>query len=122
MKRLYLALLLTLCGTASPLSAETIAPEPAEPGFEGGQVNGDVSELFGDSAWFGRYRPHVGYRYQAGDTIGRIGGLSSLDAFFPLMEGYDGDWLTFIDARLLLGDDNHNLGSNLGFGARQYLP
>jgi len=122
MKRLYLALLLTLCGTASPLSAETIAPEPAEPGFEGGQVNGDVSELFGDSAWFGRYRPHVGYRYQAGDTIGRIGGLSSLDAFFPLMEGYDSDWLTFIDARLLLGDDNHNLGSNLGLGARQYLP
>ncbi|QDT25337.1 hypothetical protein Enr10x_06320 [Gimesia panareensis] len=122
MKRFYFALLLTLCGTASPLSADTIAPEPAEPGFEGGQVGGDVSELFGDSAWFGRYRPHVGYRYQAGDTIGRVGGLSSFDAFFPLLEGEDSDWLTFIDARLLLGDDNHNLGSNIGLGARQYLP
>ncbi|QDV15979.1 hypothetical protein Pan153_05980 [Gimesia panareensis] len=122
MKRFCFALLLTLCGTASPLSADTIAPEPAEPGFEGGQVGGDVSDLFGDSAWFGRYRPHVGYRYQAGDTIGRVGGLSSFDAFFPLLEGEDSDWLTFIDARLLLGDDNHNLGSNIGLGARQYLP
>lgn len=122
MKRFCFVLLLTLCGTASPLSADTIAPEPAEPGFEGGQVGGDVSELFGESAWFGRYRPHVGYRYQAGDTIGRVGGLSSFDAFFPLLEGEDSDWLTFIDARLLLGDDNHNLGSNIGLGARQYLP
>ena len=122
MKRLCFALLLALCGTASPLSADTFDPEPVDPGFEGGQVSGDVSELFGDSAWFGRYRPHVGYRYQAGDTIGRIGGLSSFDAFFPVMEGYDSDWLMFIDARLLLGDDNHNLGSNVGLGARQYLP
>ncbi len=122
MKRLYFALLLVLCGTASPLSADTFDPEPVDPGFEGGQVSGDVSELFGDSAWFGRYRPHVGYRYQAGDTIGRIGGLSSFDAFFPVLEGDDSDWLMFIDARLLLGDDNHNLGSNVGLGARQYLP
>ncbi|MFI4849113.1 MAG: beta strand repeat-containing protein [Gimesia chilikensis] len=122
MKRLCFALLLALCATASPLSADTFDPEPVDPGFEGGQVSGDVSELFGDSAWFGRYRPHVGYRYQAGDTIGRIGGLSSFDAFFPVMEGYDSDWLMFIDARLLLGDDNHNLGSNVGLGARQYLP
>lgn len=122
MKRLCFALLLTLCATASPLSADTFDPEPVDPGFEGGQVSGDVSELFGDSAWFGRYRPHVGYRYQAGDTIGRIGGLSSFDAFFPVLEGDDSDWLMFIDARLLLGDDNHNLGSNVGLGARQYLP
>lgn len=122
MKRLYFALLLVLCGTACPLSADTFDPEPVDPGFEGGQVSGDVSELFGDSAWFGRYRPHVGYRYQAGDTIGRIGGLSSFDAFFPVLEGDDSDWLMFIDARLLLGDDNHNLGSNVGLGARQYLP
>ena len=122
MKRLCLALLLTLCVTVSPLSADTFDPEPVDPGFEGGQVSGDVSELFGDSAWFGRYRPHVGYRYQAGDTIGRIGGLSSFDAFFPVLEGDDSDWLMFIDARLLLGDDNHNLGSNVGLGARQYLP
>lgn len=122
MKRLCFALLLALCATASPLSADTFDPEPADPGFEGGHVGGDVSELFGDSAWFGRYRPHVGYRYQAGDTIGRIGGLSSFDAFFPVLEGDDSDWLMFIDARLLLGDDNHNLGSNVGLGARQYLP
>ncbi|QDT82928.1 beta strand repeat-containing protein [Gimesia chilikensis] len=122
MKRLCFALLLALCATASPLIADTFDPEPADPGFEGGQVGGDVSELFGDSAWFGRYRPHVGYRYQAGDTIGRIGGLSSFDAFFPVLEGDDSDWLMFIDARLLLGDDNHNLGSNVGLGARQYLP
>ena len=108
MKRLCFALLLALCATSSPLIADTFDPEPADPGFEGGQVGGDVSELFGDSAWFGRYRPHVGYRYQAGDTIGRIGGLSSFDAFFPVLEGDDSDWLMFIDARLLLEETDRD--------------
>jgi len=121
MKSLYLAALMAL-SIACPAYADTFDPVPADPVYEGENVSGDVTELFGDSAWFGRYRPHFGYRYEAGDTIGRIGGLSSFDAFFPVMEGYDSDWLMFIDARLLLGDDNHNLGSNVGLGARQYLP
>ncbi|MFK7778527.1 MAG: right-handed parallel beta-helix repeat-containing protein [Gimesia sp.] len=121
MKRVYLAFLIAFC-VPTTLCAQPIDPAFEEPGFENENYGGDASELFGDSAWFGRYRPHVGYRYEAGDTIGRIGGLSSFDAFFPLLEGEDGDWLTFIDARLLLGDDNHNLGSNIGFGARQYIP
>ncbi len=121
MKRVCLALLIALC-VPGMLLAQPVDPAFDEPGFDNENYGGDVSELFGDSAWFGRYRPHFGYRYEAGDTIGRIGGLSSFDTFFPLLEGEDGDWLTFIDARLLLGDDNHNLGSNVGFGARQYIP
>jgi len=121
MKRVCLALLIALC-VPGTLLAQPVDPAYEEPGFENENYGGDVSELFGDSAWFGRYRPHFGYRYEAGDTIGRIGGLSSFDAFFPLLEGEDSDWLTFIDARLLLGDDNHNLGSNVGVGARQYIP
>ncbi|EDL57648.1 beta strand repeat-containing protein [Gimesia maris] len=121
MKRIYLALLISLCAPYS-ISAETLDPIVEPSGVPQEEINGDVSELFGDSGWFGRYRPHFGYRYEAGDTIGRIGGLSSFDAFFPLLEGEDSDWLTFIDARLLLGDDNHNLGSNVGVGARQYIP
>ncbi|WP_339728945.1 right-handed parallel beta-helix repeat-containing protein [uncultured Gimesia sp.] len=122
MKRVCLALLIALC-VPGTLLAQPGDPIPEQqPGFEGENYGGDASELFGDSAWFGRYRPHFGYRYEAGDTIGRIGGLSSFDAFFPLLEGEDSSWLTFIDARLLLGDDNHNLGSNIGVGARQYIP
>lgn len=121
MKRIYLALLISLCAPYS-ISAETLDPISEPSGVQRENVNGDVSELFGDSAWFGRYRPHFGYRYEAGDTIGRIGGLSSFDGFIPLLEGEDSDWLTFIDARLLLGDDNHNLGSNIGVGGRQYIP
>ncbi|QDT40557.1 hypothetical protein Pan241w_06140 [Gimesia alba] len=121
MNRVYLALLLAFC-VPGTLLAQPVDPAYEEPGFENENYGGDVSELFGDSAWFGRYRPHFGYRYEAGDTIGRVGGLSSFDAFFPLLEGEDSDWLTFIDARLLLGDDNHNLGSNLGVGARQFIP
>lgn len=121
MKRACLALLIAFC-VPGTLFAQPVDPAYEEPGFENENYGGDVSELFGDSAWFGRYRPHFGYRYEAGDTIGRIGGLSSFDTFFPLLEGEDSDWLTFIDARLLLGDDNHNLGSNVGVGARQFIP
>ena len=121
MKRAYLAFLIAFC-VHGTLLAQPGDPAFDDPGFENENYGGDVSALFGDSAWFGRYRPHFGYRYEAGDTIGRVGGLSSFDAFFPLLEGYDSDWLMFIDARLLLGDDNHNLGSNVGVGARQYIP
>ena len=117
--RLGCLALLLLCCTPLTLHANTHPPLP-EPESE--QIQGDVSELFGDSAWFGRYRPHFGYRYEAGNTIGRIGGLSSFNGFLPLFEGEDSDWLTFLDARLLLDDENHNLGSNVGFGARQYIP
>lgn len=121
MIRILLTFVIAACSVGT-LYAQPGEPIPDEPGFENENYGGDVSELFGDSAWFGRYRPHFGYRYEAGDTIGRIGGLSSFDAFFPLLEGYDSDWLMFLDARLLLGDDNHNLGSNVGVGARQYIP
>ncbi|WP_417386634.1 right-handed parallel beta-helix repeat-containing protein [Gimesia sp.] len=121
MKRICFALLIAL-GTPCFLAAETLDPIMEPAGVPQENISGDVSELFGDSAWFGRYRPHFGYRYEAGDTVGRIGGLSSFDAFFPVIEGNDSDWLMFIDARLLLGDDNHNLGSNVGLGARQYIP
>jgi parallel beta-helix repeat protein len=85
-------------------------------------VQADVTELFGDAGWFGRYHPHFGYRYQAGDTIGRIGGLSSFDGFLPLFEGEDSNSLFFLDARLLIDSDSTNLGSNVGLGARRYLP
>lgn len=118
MKRLCLAVIVILCGN-SLLFAETIDPVPE---LEDENLSGDVSELFGDSAWFGRYHPHFGYSYEAGDTIGRVGGLSSFEGFLPLFEGEDSSWLTFIDARLLLDDENHNLGSNIGLGARQYIP
>ncbi|WP_291174302.1 right-handed parallel beta-helix repeat-containing protein [Gimesia sp.] len=121
MKRIYLALLISFCAPYS-LLADTLDPIVEPSGIQQENINGDVSELFGDSAWFGRYRPHFGYRYEAGDTIGRIGGLSSFDGFIPLFEGEDSNWLTFFDARLLLDDQNNNLGSNIGFGARQYLP
>ncbi|QDT91266.1 right-handed parallel beta-helix repeat-containing protein [Gimesia algae] len=118
MKLFSLGLLILSCAPCSLLAdSSEILPAP-----ETQNVTGDVSELFGDSAWFRRYRPHFGYRYQAGDTIGRIGGLSSLDGFLPLLEAEDGNWLTFLDARLLLDDQNQNLGSNVGLGARQYLP
>ncbi|WP_417393383.1 right-handed parallel beta-helix repeat-containing protein [Gimesia sp.] len=118
MKSFCIGLLLFFCVPCS-LRADSseILPAPESP-----DVNGDVSELFGDAGWFRRYQPHFGYRYQAGDTIGRIGGLSSLDGFLPLLEAEDGNWLTFLDARLLLDDQNQNLGSNVGLGARQYLP
>lgn len=118
MKSFYIGLLILICVPGS-LLADTSEVLPAP---ESQNVNGNVSELFGDSAWFRRYQPHFGYRYQAGDTIGRIGGLSSLDGFLPLLEAEDGNWLTFLDARLLLDDQNQNLGSNIGLGARQYLP
>ena len=118
MKLFSLGLLILSCAPCSLLADSSETP----PAPETQNVTGDVSELFGDSAWFRRYRPHFGYRYQAGDTIGRIGGLSSLDGFLPLLEAEDGNWLTFLDARLLLDDQNQNLGSNVGFGARQYLP
>ncbi len=118
MKRSYIILLIML-SVSSPLFAETVSPSSVS---QDENYSADVSELFGDSAWFGRYRPHFGYRYEAGDTIGRIGGLSSFDGFLPLFEAEDSNWLTFIDARLLLDDENHNLGSNIGVGARQYIP
>ncbi|MFK7778782.1 MAG: hypothetical protein QM501_11810, partial [Gimesia sp.] len=94
MKHSCLALLIALCMPAL-LSAQPGEMFPEQPGFENENYGGDASELFGDSAWFGRYRPHFGYRYEVGDTIGRIGGLSSFDAFFPLLEGEDSDWLAF---------------------------
>ncbi|MEQ8633340.1 beta strand repeat-containing protein [Gimesia maris] len=81
----------------------------------------DVSELFGNLNLFGRYHPHFGYRHQLGDTIGRQGGLSSFDLFVPLIENHDSEWLYFLDVRLLLDDQNNNLGSNLGLGVRRYL-
>ncbi|WP_417386633.1 right-handed parallel beta-helix repeat-containing protein [Gimesia sp.] len=98
----------------SPASV-TIYPE--EQNYEA-----DVSELFGAPSLFGRYHPHFGYRHQLGDTIGRQGGLSSFDLFVPLLEDHDSEWLYFVDARVLLDDQNNNLGSNLGLGVRRYLP
>ena len=86
MKRVCLALLFALFVPAT-LLAQPVDPAYEEPGFENENYGGDASELFGDTAWFGRYRPHFGYRYETGDTVGRIGGLSSFDAFFPLLEG-----------------------------------
>lgn len=118
MKQYCLAVIIILGGN-SLLFAQTIDQIPE---FDNENYSGDVSELFGDSAWFGRYHPHFGYSYEAGDTIGRVGGLSSFEGFLPLFEGYDSNWLAFLDARLLLDDENHNLGSNIGIGARQYLP
>ncbi|QDU08482.1 beta strand repeat-containing protein [Gimesia aquarii] len=118
MKQYCLAVIIILGGN-SLLFAQTIDQIPE---FDNENYSGDVSELFGDSAWFGRYHPHFGYSYEAGDTIGRVGGLSSFEGFLPLFEGYNSDWLAFLDARLLLDDENHNLGSNIGIGARQYLP
>lgn len=118
MKQYCLAVIIFLGGN-SLLFAQTTDQIPE---FENENYSGDVSELFGDSAWFGRYHPHFGYSYEAGDTIGRVGGLSSLEGFLPLFEGENSDWLAFLDARILLDDENHNLGSNIGIGARQYLP
>ncbi|QDV15978.1 hypothetical protein Pan153_05970 [Gimesia panareensis] len=118
MKRAWLGLLTLFC-TPLMLQASTQETTPAP---QSETVQADVTELFGDSAWFGRYHPHFGYRYQAGDTIGRIGGLSSFDGFLPLLESYDSNSLLFLDARLLIDSDSTNLGSNLGLGARRYLP
>jgi len=118
MKRAWLGLLCFFC---TPLMVQANTQETA-PAPQSETVQADVAELFGDSAWFGRYHPHFGYRYEAGDTIGRIGGLSSFDGFLPLLEGYDSNWLLFLDARLLIDSDNSNLGSNVGVGARQYIP
>lgn len=118
MKRAWLGLLCFFC---TPLMVQANTQETA-PTPQSETVQADVAELFGDSAWFGRYHPHFGYRYEAGDTIGRIGGLSSFDGFLPLVEGYDSNWLLFLDARLLIDSDNSNLGSNVGVGARQYIP
>lgn len=118
MKRAWLGLLTFFCVPLS-LLANT---QPTAPAPQSETVQADVAELFGDAGWFGRYHPHFGYRYQAGDTIGRIGGLSSFDGFLPLFEGEDSNSLFFLDARLLIDSDSTNLGSNLGLGARRYLP
>jgi len=118
MQRFCLAVCLLLVGNPL-LLAQTVDPVPD---VDSNNYNADVAELFGDAAWFGRYHPHFGYSYEAGDTVGRVGGLSSFEGFMPLFEGEDSSWLTFIDARLLLDDENNNLGSNIGLGARQYIP
>lgn len=118
MKRAWLGLFTFFCLPLTLLaSTQETAPAP-----QSENVQADVAELFGDAGWFGRYHPHFGYRYQAGDTIGRIGGLSSFDGFLPLFEGEDSNSLFFLDARLLIDSDSTNLGSNVGFGARRYLP
>ncbi|WP_417386635.1 right-handed parallel beta-helix repeat-containing protein [Gimesia sp.] len=118
MKRAWLGLFYFLC---TPLILSANTPDSA-PAPQSENVQADVAELFGDAGWFGRYHPHFGYRYQAGDTIGRIGGLSSFDGFLPLFEGEDSNSLFFLDARLLIDSDSTSLGSNVGFGARRYLP
>ncbi len=130
MLRHYLAITVLL--VASPPLASA-AFDPYHLGYEEtpGRVsydatdesyNADVAELFGKHAWFGRFHPHFGYRHELGDTIGRTGGLSSFDLFFPVLEDCNSEWLIFVDAQLLLDDQNNNLGSNLGVGARRYLP
>ena len=54
MKRIYLALLISLCAPYS-ISAETLDPIVEPSGVSQEEINGDVSELFGDSGWFCRW-------------------------------------------------------------------
>lgn len=125
---LVITVLLAACSplAASPYNPINLdndeSPATASVSPQVDSYDADVSELFGKHAWFGRFHPHFGYRHQLGDTIGRTGGLSSFDLFFPVLEDANSDWLIFADARLLLDDQNNNLGSNLGLGARRYLP
>jgi trimeric autotransporter adhesin len=53
MKRFCLAVCIFLVGNLF-LSAQTVDPVPD---VDSNNYNTDVSELFGDTAWFGRYHP-----------------------------------------------------------------
>src|SRR3569623_1009701 len=72
--------------------------------------------------YWGRFRPRATYRYESGDSIGRMGGLSSMQAFVPFWEPESMESLAFVDARFLLFDNQTSPGTNVGLGFRSLVP
>ena len=119
--RVTFALLLALAIPAGSFAQE-IDPQTGRLVDESFSAYTPLTYMLDHWDWFGRYVPRVGFRYDAGDSIGRRGGLSSFQGFFPLFEDDESDWLIFTDNHLLLDSEGGSLGANVGLGGRRYLP
>ncbi len=101
-----------------PAALPTTAGPPAPAGLFG------AATMVPDSVpdYWSRFRPRASYRYEAGDSIGRTNGLSSLQAFVPFWEPNSLQGLAFVDARFLLFDNQTTPGTNVGLGFRSMVP
>lgn len=112
--RLLLTVLLTGLTSAPAMAQAPLDPPPvtdsAPPAAPA--AGGFLDDLFG------RFLPRVGYSYEAGDAVGRDGGLSAFQAFLPVWEDRAATGLVFSDSRLLLFDNKGTVGANLGLGGR----
>jgi len=106
----------------TPPEAPKAVPASVTPPTSAGLF--DPASLTPDSVtdYWGRFRPRGTYRYDSGDSIGRTGGLSSLQAFVPFWEPNSLQGLAFVDARFLLFDNQTTPGTNVGMGFRSVVP
>jgi hypothetical protein len=94
-----------------PQTADLPAPLPAVKIDHPGLDLGLSLDLFGG------IRPRGAFAYEAGDAVGRSGGLSSFQLFLPFEQDCNGTWLLFSETKILAFDEG-DYGCNLGIGGR----
>jgi trimeric autotransporter adhesin len=109
-------------GIPTPPEVPTTLPTSVTPPTSAGLFDPASLTPEGVTDYWGRFRPRGTYRYEAGDSIGRTNGLSSLQAFVPFWEPNSLQGLAFVDARFLLFDNQTTPGTNVGMGFRSVVP
>lgn len=99
---------------AAPPDVSDIAEVPTDGGPD------LVPEENYDFIW-GPYIPRAGIRYDSGSSIGRTGGMTTIQGLLPIFGASNGNFLSFVDLNYLMFENSTSTGCNVGAGGRYYV-